>query len=474
MQITETGTEGLTRKLNIVVGAADIDRRIITRLGEIAKTVKLPGFRPGKVPVSLVRQRYGQSILGEVLEETVKESSGDVIAEQKLRPALQPKIQISSFGEGQDLVYEMEVEVLPEVTPPDLKALQLDRLSWEASDEELDESLKSLSERYRKSEPKAEDAAAEEGDVVFIDYVGRIDGTEFAGGTGKDQSLELGGGQFIPGFETQLIGAKPGEERIVRVTFPADYGASDLAGKDAEFTTTVLRVESKLPAVLDDAFAETLGLENLESLRAAVRDQMGQRYEQLGRQRAKRDLLDKLAAAYSFDVPQGMVDIEFQSIWREFEAERERAKKDGTLDSEAEEPDEKLKEEYRSIAERRVRLGLLLAEIGKNANIDVSQDELNRAVAAEARRYPGQEKQVFEYFRSHPEAAQSLRAPIYEEKVVDYIFAEADVTLKPLPTKEFLAAAQMDDDEEEEPAAGTASEAAAAGDDSQPTATATE
>jgi trigger factor len=445
MQITETSVEGLKREYQVTIGAADIDKRMQRRLTQLAKDMRLPGFRPGKVPVSVVRQRFGQSILGEVLEETVNDSSSETLKERNIRPALQPKIEITSFGDGQDLVYAMKVELLPDVEVPDLASITLERLQPDLADEEVDDALKTLAERFRKAEPVEEGVAAETGDVLTIDFTGRIEGEEFPGGKAEGQVIEIGAGKFIPGFEDQLLGAKAGDAVTVNVTFPAEYSAEHVAGKDAVFDVTVTEVKRKAPAVIDDSLAENLGMGDLAELRTVIRERMLADYARAGRQRLKRDLLDLLAQRHSFDVPPGMVEFEFGAIWKQYEEERERAKEAGTYQPEEGDDEEKAKAEYRAIAERRVRLGLLLAEIGKTANILVTQDELNRAITAEARQYRGQEKVVLDYYKKHPEAVQALQAPIYEDKVVDYIVEHASVTDKPLPIKEFLAAAAMED-----------------------------
>lgn len=448
MQITETATEGLSRSFQVTVGAEDIGRRVEARLTEVAKSIRLPGFRPGKVPVSVVRQRYAKALLGEVLEEVVNHSSQDLLKERKLRPALDPKIEIASFGEGQDLVYDMKLEILPEIEAPDISTIALERLRAEIPDEELDEALQNVAERHRKSEPVTDGSPAALGDIVVIDFTGSIDGEPFAGGGGKDQSLELGTGRFIPGFEDQLVGAHAGDHVSIQVTFPEDYAAEHLKGKAAVFETDVKEIRRKLPAVIDDSLADEVGLENLEALRSAIRDQMTGQYDRVARLKLKRDLLDLLAARYDFAVPQGMVEIEFNQIWRQFEDERKRAQEAGTYEPEEGKTEDDIKAEYRAIAERRVRLGLLLAEIGNHANIQVTQDEVNRAVAAQARQFPGQERQVVEFYQKNPGAVQSLRAPIYEEKVVDHIVEHANVTERLLPPKELVAAAQMDDEDE--------------------------
>ena len=449
MQIIETSTEGLKREFKIVVAAEEIEARLQARLAEIGKTVKLPGFRPGKVPTAVLRQRFGQSVRGEVLDETVKETSGSALQERNLRPALQPKITIEKFDKDQDLSYALTVEILPEVTAPDMSVVELERLVPEIADEELEEALGKLAERYRKTEPVADGSAAELGDIVVMDFVGSIDGIEFPGGKGEKQSLELGSGRFIPGFEPQLVGAKTGDQVTVTVDFPADYAAAHLAGKTAVFACTIHEVKRKLPSAIDDALADEAGFETLEALRTALREQMQADYARLARLKMKRDLLDKLSQDHIFDVPMGMVDMEFESIWTQFEAERKRAQDAGTYEPEEGKTDDDFKTEYRDISIRRVRLGLLLAEIGKSNNIQVTQDEVNRAIMAEARRYPGQEKAVIDYYRGNPEAASTLHAPIYEDKVVDFVFGMAKVTDKPVPAKDLPALAGLEDEDDE-------------------------
>ena len=448
MQITETSTEGLKREFKVVVASQDIEQRVNARLAEVAKTVRLPGFRPGKVPAAVVKQRYGDSLLGEVLEQTVNETSSQALSDRNLRPALQPKIEITSFEKGADLVYDMKLEILPEIETIDFSGVSLERLKPEIPDTELDEALKSLADRYRETEDVTDGSAAATGDTVVIDFVGSIDGEKFDGGAGTDFSLELGSGRFIPGFEEQLVGSKVGDHVAVKVPFPADYGVDTLAGKDAVFEVDLKGLKRKLPAEVDEKLAETLGLENLEALRGAVREQMEREYAGVARQKLKRDLLDILSERHDFAVPTGMVELEFDSIWKQYEAERDRAKASGAYKEEEAKPDEETKEEYRKIAERRVRLGLVLAEVGRTNNIQVTQDEVNRAVMAQARNYPGQEKAVMDFYRNNPDAAGQLRAPIYEDKVVDFIVDLAQVTEKAVPPKELVALAGLDDDEE--------------------------
>jgi trigger factor len=444
MQITETSTEGLKHEFKVTVGADDIKQRIETRLQEIGRQVKLPGFRPGKVPLTVLRQRYGSAVMGEVLERAVNDSSSEAMREHKLRPALQPKVEIVAFNEGRDLEYKLAVEVLPDVVPMNFAELKLERLRPEVPDTEIDSALERIARQQRKDEPV--DRPAVSGDIVVIDFTGSIAGEEFPGGSAKGHRLELGTGQFIPGFEDQLIGAKAGEQRTVAVTFPADYGAAELAGKEASFAVEVKEVREIKPQPIDESLAEAVGMENLQALRDAVRQQIERDYDGIAKQRLKRQLLDRLAEHHRFAVPQGMIDIELDVIWKQFEAERERAKERGVAEPDEGKSDDEIKAEYRDIAERRVRLGLLLSEVGRNNNIQVTQDEINRAVAEEARRFPGHERQVIEYYRNQPGALDNLRAPIFENKVIDYIVEIAEVTDRPVPIAELL----KEEEEEEE------------------------
>ena len=447
MQITETSSEGLKHEFKVIVAADDIAKRVETRLQELGRQVRLPGFRPGKVPLSVLRQRYGSSVMGEVLDRAVKDCSSAAMHEHKLRPALQPKVEIVSFNEGKDLEYRLAVEVLPEFVPMNFAELKLERLRPEVADSEVDQALERIARQQRKNEPV--DRAAQTGDIVVIDFTGSIDGKEFPGGSAKNHRLELGLGQFIPGFEDQLAGARPGEQRTIGVTFPADYGVTDLAGKAASFAVEVRDVREIKPQPIDESLAEAVGMENLAALRDAVRLQIERDYAGIAHQRLKRQLLDRLAERHEFLVPQGMVDIELDVIWKQFEAERERAKQQGVADPDAGKSDEEIKAEYRAIAERRVRLGLLLSEVGRSNNIQVTQEEINRALTEEARRFPGQERQVIEYYRNQPGAIDTLRAPVFENKVIDFILEIAEVADRPVPISELL----KEEDEEEETAA---------------------
>src|SRR5712691_2185631 len=503
MNVTETSAEGLKRELTITVPADEVEDKVTRRLGELGRSIRIPGFRPGKVPLPLLRKRYGPAVGGEVLESAVQDSSAEAMREHNLRPALPPRVEIVSAAEGADLEYKMSVELLPEMPEPDFSSLGLEKLIVDVPDEDIDRAVERIAEGQRKSEPV--ERPAEEGDVLAADVVGRIGDEEIAGSRGEGRQIELGAAGLLPGFTDQLKGIGTGETREVRVTFPEDYGNPDMAGKEAVFEVAVKEVRHRLPATVDDELAKAVGLETLAELRQEVRQRMQRDYAGVARQRLKRGLLDKLAERYDFGVPPGMVEMEFNSIWAQYEADKERQKAaeagteggtagdgpvdaaalvapeetalegaserapasaeakqpearedqpaahhatphpgsaeepidaaaivapeetalDGASDSEpaasGDEDEEKTKAEFRHIAERRVRLGLLLADVGRNANITVSQEELNQALTQEARRLPGYERQVIDYYRKNPDALNNLRAPIFEDKVVDYI-----------------------------------------------------
>jgi trigger factor len=479
MQVTETSAEGLKREFRVVVPAGELEEKVTDRLGEIGRTIQLRGFRPGKVPMQILRQRFGTSVLGEVLENTLQGTSAEAIREHNLRPALPPKVDIVSFSEGTDLEYKMSLEVLPDIPEPSFADLDIERLVVEVPDEDVDRAIERIAEQQRKTE--IAERPAESGDIIVVDVEGRSGEQEIPGASGKDRRIALGSGGFIPGFEEQLIGAGAGEHRTVRVTFPEDYGVPDFAGKEAVFEVEVKEVRQRLPVVIDDELGKAVGLESLAELREEVRQQMQRDYEAASRLRLKRSLLDKLAQSYDFAVPPGMVELEFDNIWRQHEAEKERAAQsespaaeaaspiseespetaaegsaaeaaapDAGADSgagaaqgsdqeaDAKEDEDALKTDYRRIAERRVRLGLLLAEVGRSNNITVTQDELNQAITREARRHPGYERQVLDFYRQNPEAVGNLRAPIFEDKVVDFIVELAKVEERKISPQDLL------------------------------------
>jgi trigger factor len=442
MQVTEISSAGLKREFEVVVPAATIADGISARLAEIAKDATMPGFRPGKVPMPVLRKRFGQAVMGEVLEQTVSNMSAQALQDRGLRPAMQPQVQVTSFGEGADLVYKLAFEILPEVVPMDLKALELQKVKVQVGDAEVDKALGRMAEQRGKAKAEAADRASQSGDIVVIDFVGKVDGTAFAGGAANDQRLELGSGQFIPGFEDQLVGLSAGASAVVKVTFPEAYPNGDLKGKAAEFDVTVKQVLAPATIPVDEEMAKEMGFEDLETLRGAIRDQIAREFAEMARLRTKRQLLDKLAAAHSFDVPQSMVEIELQAIMANLERERSMGMEDESTRGKS---PEELGAEFRPIAERRVRLGLLLSEIGRGNNIEVSQDETNRALVEQARRYPGQERKVIEQFRSNPEMLAQIRGPLFEDKVIDFIMEMANTTETSMTVEE-LQKAQADDD----------------------------
>lgn len=429
MHVTETLADGLKRAYTVVLPAADIEVKRNARLNDLGKTLRLPGFRPGKVPLPVVRQRYGKAVTAEVVEQSVADATTQVLSERGLRAAVQPRVTPVSADPTQDLEFTLEVELLPEIAIPDFTTLELKRLKAEPATETVEASIAELARRNREfvqlSAEQLSGRGAEKGEIVQLDYVGKIGGAEFAGGRGTDVEVEVAGGGFAPGFTEQIEGIRPGETRTITVTFPEQYGNAELAGKVAEFEITAKTVKQVLIPAVDDELARKLGFENLDEVRQVVRTQIQREYDQLSRLRLKRQLLDQLDGMVSFALPETMLEREFGQIWARLEADR----KAGRLDDEDKNKDEAvLRAEYRAIAERRVRLGLLLAEIGRSNTIAVSADEMTRAVRAEAARYSGREAQVLEFFRKNPAAADTLRGPIFEDKVVDYVLELAKTT----------------------------------------------
>jgi len=445
MQVIDKSTDGLTREFNVVIPATSIEQRVTSRLNEVGRQVRLPGFRPGKVPMKLLKTRFGESVRGEILESTINESTQAALTEKALKPAMQPKVELVSFEEGKDLEFSVKIEVLPEIAAPDLSAIELTRPVAPVSDEEMDKAVADFLKSRRTTETVSEARGAKSGDALVVDFVGTKDGVEFQGGSAKGATIELGAGGFIPGFEDQLIGAKVGDTVDLKVTFPEDYGVKDLAGQPAEFKVDIKELKTfKIPELTDEVVAQ-IGDPNVEDFKTRMRGFLQKQHDTASRMRIKRELLDKLSDSNTFPVPQGMVDVEFDAIWRQME----QVMKSGQLDPEdAGKSEDDLKAEYRSIAERRVRLGLLLSDIGQKNGVQVSQDDLTRALTQEAMRYPGQEQQVFEYYQKNPNALESLRAPIFEEKVVDFIFGKAKITEENVSLEELM----RDPDEEGEAA----------------------
>ncbi|WP_426039129.1 trigger factor [Brevundimonas sp. DC300-4] len=441
MQVVQNTTEGLSRIITVTVPVAELNAKLDAKLAEMAPKMKLKGFRPGKVPASHVKKTFGRDMMGEIVNDAINESSQAALEEIKVRPAAPADMKLTSdmdkvLAGSDDLAFEMALEVMPDFTPVDPKTLKLDRPVYEASDEDLDEALKELAGQAKSYEDKkGKTVKAADGDQVTIDYLGKLDGVAFDGGTAEDVDLVIGSNRFIPGFEEQLKGAKVGDEKTIEVTFPADYQAANLAGKLATFDIKVKAIKAEIEATVDEEFAKRIGLESLDKLKDLLRQNLNQQYAGAARYKLKRALLDQLDTAHSFELPPKMVEAEFDGIWQQVEADKAA----GNLPEEdAKKSDKKLREEYHKIAERRVRLGLVLAEIGRANNVGVTDQELNNAIMAEARNYRGQERQVLDFYRQNPNAAAQMRAPIYEEKVVDLIFDQAKVTDTPITKEELL------------------------------------
>ena len=440
MNIKEVSAEGLAREVQITVAAADLAGKLESKIDSIKDQVQLKGFRPGKVPVAHIRKTYGEQLMGEIIQETVNESSQQMLTDRDERPAMQPEIKLVGETEeiingSADLVYYVTYEVIPPVTLADFSKLKLEKPVVDVDDARVDEALERLASSRKEFVARAKTAKAKDGDRVKIDFIGRIDGEAFEGGAGEGFDLELGSGQFIPGFEEQLVGTKAGDKKDVEVSFPEEYGASELAGKAAVFECTVHEVNEPKDAEINEDFATSLGMESLEKLKDAMREQIGRDYEQMSRGHMKKDLLDQLSDGHDFDLPPSMVEMEFNQIWHQFEHELENnQQKLEDLD----ESEEDLRAEYRGIAERRVRTGLVLAEVGNNNEIQVTQEELNQGLMQRVQQFPGQEQQVFEYFQQNPEAMAQIRAPIFEEKVVDFICELAKVSDKKVSLEELM------------------------------------
>ena len=448
MQIVEKSGEGLSRVYGVTVPVADLNERLEARIVEITPQLNIKGFRPGKVPAAHVRRLHGKALMAEVVEQTISETTQKVLEDNKLRPAgepdLKPEGDIAQVIDGKaDLSYEIAVEIMPEFEPTDLTKISLKRPVYEPTAEEVDEAVEELAKQNRTYEPRTgKSVKAKDGDQIVIDFVGRIDGEAFQGGTATDSELVLGSGQFIPGFEEQLIGAKAGDEVIVKVAFPADYQAANLAGKDAEFTTTVKEVRAPVESKADDAMAERLGIESLDKLKELLKTNLESQYAGASRFKLKRALLDVLDEKHEFPLPPKMVEAEFAAIWQQVQQDKERG---GLPPEDSEKSDDQLQTEYRKIAERRVRLGLVLAEIGRANEVQVTEQELLEAMRAEAMRYGQQAQQIFDMFRQNPNMQAQLRAPIFEDKVIDLIVDKAKVKDEKVSKEELLKEDEMPD-----------------------------
>lgn len=451
MQVTETQAEGLKRAFHVVVPASDLDARAEARLDEVKGQVKLNGFRPGKVPTAHLKRMYGKSIMSEVIELVINEANGKIVEERSLRLALPPKVKLANESEaeallegGKDIAYDLEIEILPTIELGNFKDISVEKPVVEVSDEEVDETIKRLADSNRPFEDK--EGAAAEGDRVTIDFAGYIDGEKFEGGSAENIDVILGSKGFIPGFEEQLVGIAAGENRTISVTFPEEYAARELAGKAASFEVTAKSVAAPGELTIDDEFAKGLGLESLDQLKEMVRERTAGEHAAIARQKVKRVLLDALDEKHQFEVPEGLVEQEFAGVWDQ--VQRDLAAQGRTFADE-DTTEEEAKADYRKIAERRVRLGLVLAEIGEKNKVQVSDEEVTRALVERARQFPGQEQQVWDYYRKNPDAMASVRAPLFEEKVIDFLLGEANVTEKKV-TKDELYKEEKEDEKSAE------------------------
>ena len=440
MKATELKSEGLKKEYTVVIPAADFEKQVEAKINQIAKSTKIPGFRPGKAPKEMLKQKYRAAVLGEVLDEAVRDATEEVIKSNKLNPAMMPNIKVTKFEDGKDIEFSLSVELMPEIKVGDLSSIKLEKLMAEVPAEEVEKALNYIAQSRRETAKVEEDRAAANGDTVVIDFVGSVDGVEFQGGKGNNYPLELGSNSFIPGFEDQLVGKKAGDKVDVNVTFPENYHAKDLAGKASVFAVEIKELRAAKAVEINDEFAKSLGEENLDKLKAAIAERIKGDYEAASKMKLKRQLLDNLDSEYSFDVPAGLVDAEYKSIVDQYE----QAKKFNQLDeSEKAKSEEELLAEYKDIAVRRVKLGLLLSEIGKNAKVTITPDDINKAIMNEAKKYPGQEKAVFDYYLKNKQAIEALKAPVFEEKIVDYVIGQSNVSEKIVSIEELYS---FDDD----------------------------
>jgi len=425
----------LKHTFSVKVSAEEQEKMLVRRLEEIGRKARIQGFRPGKAPLNVLRQRFGASVREEILDKIVSENVAKEIQARDLRPAMQPKVEIVSAEAGSDLEVKVDVETLPAIKPMDFATLSFERPMADVADSAVDDTILRLTKSMREPETVSESRKAVKGDVLVIDFDGSVDGTAYPGMKGNDHSLELGSGSFVGTFEDQLAGAKAGDKKTIKVEFPKDYHAPHLAGKKAVFDVTVKELRAHKPIDMNDELAKEIGFPSLQALRERITDDLRTNYSRISRSVLKRLLMDKLADKHDFPVPEGLLEAEFNSIWQQLMKEKEH----GHLEADdAKKTDDELRDEYKKIAERRIRLGLLLAEVAQHSKIDVSQQDLRNAMIAEARRFPGQEKSVIDYYMKTEGALDRLRAPILEEKVVDYILAQAKITDKKISADELM------------------------------------
>ena len=449
MAITQTLSEGLKREFEVIITNSELNKLVDEKLNNIAKEANLPGFRPGKVPVSVVKNRFGKQVLGEVVKESVDNVTKDTMEKNKLTPSSQPKIEIISFEEGEDLKAKLSVEIMPEFEIPDLSNLEIIKPIVKVSDKDINDAVEKIAKENIGTKTIKKDRSAKIGDTVVIDFLGKVDGIPFEGGEAKGHNLKLGSNSFIPGFEDGLVGSKVGKKVSVAVTFPEDYQAKNLAGKKAIFETTINEIKEDVELVINDEFAKTLGMADLKALKSAVADQITKQHDQASREKSKRQILDKLADNISFDLPETLEKEEYNNICKAMNpnAKPDEASKDYIKNQEPE-PDKGMKKEEKQdaseIAKRRVRLGLLLSEIGRKNNIKVEEEDTRNAMMKEIQKYPGQEKQVMDYFKNNPEAQQQLSGPIFEDKIIDFILELANTKEKVVSLDELYKEEELD------------------------------
>lgn len=436
MKITEEKSNGLTREYKAVISAADFEKNVDNKIAQIAKNTKIPGFRPGKAPKAMLKQKYRSSVLGEVLDDMLKASADEIIKDKNLRPAVMPSINLLTFGYDKDIEFTVVVEVLPEIKVGDFSKITLDKLTSEVPAEEVEKAIKYVAQTRKENVAVNDNRPTKKGDIAVIDFTGSVDGVEFNGGKGTDYPLELGSNSFIPGFEDQLVGKNKGDKVDVNVTFPENYHAKDLAGKAAVFAVEIKEIREPKEIEINDEFAKSLGEENLDGLRARVVERIKADYENASKMKLKRALLDVLDKEYSFEVPSKLVDAEYDGIVKQYE----QAKKYNQLDEYEKAKDEKdLLAEYKEIANRRVKLGLLLSEVGLSAKLTITPEDINNAIMTEAKKYPGQEKAVFDYYLKNKEAVEALKAPVFEEKIVDYVLTQVKLNEKVVSVEELYS-----------------------------------
>ena len=446
MAVTQTLSEGLKREFEVVITNSEINKLVEKKLENIAKEANIPGFRPGKVPVSVIKNRFGKEVLGEVVRETVDSATKDTMEKNKLTPSSQPKIEIVSFEEGKDIKAKLLVEIMPEFEIPDLSTLEIVKPVIKVSDKDINEAVQKIAKENVGTKEITKDRPAKKGDTVVIDFIGKVDGKPFEGGEAKGHNLKLGSNTFIPGFEDGLIGALKGETTVVNVTFPKNYQAKNLAGKEAVFETKVNEIKEDVEITINDDFAKTLGMNGLDELKKAVSEQISKQHDQVSRDKAKRQILDKLAETVSFDLPETLEKEEYKNICK---AMNPNSKPDPTQSEKLDpEPDKGMSKEEKldaaEIAKRRVRLGLLLSEIGRKNNIKVEEEDTRNAMMKEIQKYPGQEKEIMEYLKNNPEAQQQLSGPIFEDKIIDFILELAKVKEKTVTTEELYKEEELD------------------------------